>query len=69
MSEAISGEHYRIRAEGATARYLFGSVARDQARADSDLDVFVDYEPEQQILAAQLGGGWPSHHGRDWMQR
>ena len=36
-----------IRAEGAIALYLFGSIARDQAQADSDIDVFVDYALEQ----------------------
>jgi predicted nucleotidyltransferase len=31
-----------IRARGAAALYLFGSHARDQARTDSDVDVFID---------------------------
>jgi hypothetical protein len=31
-----------IRARGATALYLFGSHARDEARSDSDIDVFID---------------------------
>lgn len=31
-----------IRACGVAGLYLFGSVARDEAGADSDLDVFVD---------------------------
>lgn len=31
-----------IRAFGVRNLYLFGSVARDEARADSDIDVFVD---------------------------
>ena len=31
-----------IRARGAQALYLFGSHARDEATADSDVDVFVD---------------------------
>jgi uncharacterized protein len=35
-----------IRAEGATALYLFGSVAREEAQAGSDLDIFVDYDPD-----------------------
>ena len=30
-----------IRARGAAALYLFGSHARDDARADSDIDVFI----------------------------
>jgi predicted nucleotidyltransferase len=31
-----------LRARGVGALYLFGSYARDEARSDSDLDVFVD---------------------------
>jgi uncharacterized protein len=31
-----------IRARGAAALYLFGSHARDQARTDSDVDIFID---------------------------
>ncbi len=34
-----------IRALGATALYLYGSTARDEARVDSDVDVFVEYRP------------------------
>jgi predicted nucleotidyltransferase len=31
-----------LRARGVGALYLFGSYARDEARPDSDVDVFVD---------------------------
>ncbi len=31
-----------IRARGARSLYLFGSHARDEARAESDVDVFID---------------------------
>ena len=31
-----------IRAQGATALYLYGSHARDEASTESDVDVFVD---------------------------
>ncbi|MEX2128571.1 MAG: nucleotidyltransferase domain-containing protein [Xanthobacteraceae bacterium] len=31
-----------IRALGAEALYLYGSHARDEARADSDVDLFID---------------------------
>ena len=34
-----------IRAYGATALHLFGSAARDQLRPDSDVDLFIDYDP------------------------
>jgi predicted nucleotidyltransferase len=32
---------------GATALYLFGSTARDQAAEGSDVDMFVDYDPDK----------------------
>lgn len=34
-----------IRAFGATALHLFGSAARDELRPDSDVDLFIDYDP------------------------
>jgi predicted nucleotidyltransferase len=34
-----------LRGFGVAALYLFGSHARDEASADSDVDVFVDVEP------------------------
>ena len=38
-----------IRAQGATALYLYGSHARDEASDDSDVDVFVDVAPGQSL--------------------
>ena len=35
----------RLRAHGVAALYLFGSYARDEARENSDIDVFVDKTP------------------------
>jgi predicted nucleotidyltransferase len=43
-----------VRARGATALYLFGSIARDEARPDSDLDLFVDYDPAQNFSLIDL---------------
>jgi uncharacterized protein len=36
-----------IRALGATSLYLFGSVARGEAKETSDIDLFIDYDPDR----------------------
>ncbi|MCR4282555.1 MAG: nucleotidyltransferase family protein [Bauldia sp.] len=36
-----------IRAHGVTGLYFFGSAARGEASADSDVDLFVDYDPDR----------------------
>ena len=43
-----------IRALGATSLYLFGSVARDEARQESDVDLFIDYDPERTFSLINL---------------
>jgi predicted nucleotidyltransferase len=45
-----------IKAMGATSLYLFGSTARDEAKPDSDLDLFVDYDPESRFSLLDLAG-------------
>lgn len=35
-----------LREFGVTALYLFGSHARDEAKPDSDVDVFIDPDPD-----------------------
>lgn len=45
-----------VRAFGATALYLFGSTARDEAADRSDLDVFVDYNPSSMFSLVELVG-------------
>ena len=45
-----------IRAEGATALYLFGSAARDEMNSVSDIDVFVDYDPESRFSLLNMSG-------------
>ena len=45
----------QLRARGVGALYLYGSYARDEARDDSDIDVFVDLTPvEKRSLVSYL---------------
>jgi uncharacterized protein len=43
-----------IRRYGATALFLFGSAARDELRPDSDIDLFIDYEPDGSFTFVEL---------------
>ncbi|MFL4982248.1 MAG: nucleotidyltransferase family protein [Xanthobacteraceae bacterium] len=45
-----------VKARGATSLYLFGSAARDEAKAGSDLDLFVDYDPNKKFSLVDLVG-------------
>lgn len=45
-----------IKALGATSLYLYGSTSRDEAGPESDLDLFVDYDPESRFNAFDLVG-------------
>lgn len=45
-----------VRGMGATALYLFGSTARDEAHSASDLDLFIDYDPGQRFSLLDLVG-------------
>lgn len=41
---------------GATGLYLYGSTASDKGQFDSDLDLFVDYDPASKFNALDLIG-------------
>jgi predicted nucleotidyltransferase len=43
----LQGNASEIRRLGATSLYLFGSSARNEATEKSDVDLFVDYDPER----------------------
>lgn len=45
-----------VRAMGATSLYLFGSTVRNEASSDSDLDVFIEYDPASRFNAFDLVG-------------
>ena len=45
-----------VRALGATSLYLYGSTARDEARPDSDVDVFIAYDPGKKFSILHLVG-------------
>jgi predicted nucleotidyltransferase len=44
----------RLRALGATALFLFGSTARGEATAASDLDLFLEYDPASRFSILDL---------------
>ncbi len=45
-----------IRALGAASLYLYGSVARDEATDESDIDVFVDKQPGHKFSFREYTG-------------
>jgi predicted nucleotidyltransferase len=45
-----------IKAMGATSLYLFGSVVQNEAERGSDLDLFIDYDPDTRFNAFDLVG-------------
>ncbi|AWB23509.1 DNA polymerase III subunit beta [Methylobacterium currus] len=52
----LKAHAHSVRDMGATSLYLFGSTARDDARPDSDLDLFIDYDPESRFNGLDLVG-------------
>lgn len=43
-----------LKERGATSLYLFGSASRNEAKRDSDLDLFLDYDPRSKFDAFDL---------------
>ncbi len=54
--EALQRQAEAVKALGATALYLFGSTARDEAAARSDLDLFIDYDRDRRFSLVELVG-------------
>jgi predicted nucleotidyltransferase len=53
---ALKEQTGAVKALGATSLFLFGSTAGDKARADSDLDLFVDYDRAGRFSLIELVG-------------
>jgi predicted nucleotidyltransferase len=49
LVETLKKYDAALRANGATGLYIFGSRARGTHRPDSDLDLFIDYDPAVRI--------------------
>lgn len=49
LIEVLKKYDAALRENGATALFIFGSRARGTARPDSDLDLFIDYNPTAKI--------------------
>jgi predicted nucleotidyltransferase len=43
-----------LRARGATSLFVFGFTARDEADGNSDLDVFIEYDPKKKFSLIDL---------------
>lgn len=52
----LNGYADALRARGATSLYLFGSAVRGDAKPESDLDLFIDYDPDKKFSLVDLVG-------------
>lgn len=51
---ALKASSEQIRKLGATGLYLYGSAARDELSPDSDIDLFIDYDPSSDFSFVEL---------------
>jgi predicted nucleotidyltransferase len=54
--DRLKGRAAAVRAMGATSLYLYGSVAHSEATTSSDIDLFIDYDPDSRFNAFDLVG-------------
>ena len=52
----LRGNADALKGMGATSLYLFGSVAQDEASADSEIDLFIDYDTSRRFSLIDLVG-------------
>ena len=45
-----------LRDRGAQAAFVYGSTARNEARDDSDIDIFIDVDPSRKFSLLDLAG-------------
>jgi predicted nucleotidyltransferase len=45
-----------LRERGAQAAFVYGSTARDEARENSDIDIFIDVDPSRKFSLLDLAG-------------
>jgi predicted nucleotidyltransferase len=58
MINRLKATEPQLRARGVAGLYLFGSYARDEARPDSDVDVFIDKASGRGFGFDELMGGY-----------
>jgi uncharacterized protein len=49
LIDALRNYDAALRESGATGLFMFGSWARDTHRPDSDIDLFIDYDPDDRV--------------------
>jgi len=49
LIETLRGYDAALRENGATGLFIFGSRARGTNTSDSDLDLFIDYDPAERV--------------------
>lgn len=56
ITKTLLDHRAAFQAEGAVALYLYGSRARNDHKLTSDVDLFVDYDPNQRFSLFNLAG-------------
>ena len=52
--DKLKASSNKIRALGATGLYLYGSASRNELSADSDVDLYIDYDPSSAFSFVEL---------------